>query len=391
MLQNIAPFLRSALVLLMALNAWSVSAQRYRVCVDQSRASRQQSEARTYDIDNEVLVIPVVFHIVYGSSEQNISDEQIMSQLEVINEDFSATNADAADVIQEFRAVTGNPRLKFTLADDHGVRGITRTQTLHGPFFNDDLHSTTKGGKDAWDTNLFLNVWIADLGNQFFGYGTPPGTPPFRDGAAIHFEYVGRGGSAASPFDLGRTLTHELGHWMGLQHVWGDGGCNSSDNIDDTPVQDNPVNGCDLERVSCGTKSMTQNFMNSSDDHCMNLFTIQQSIAMRETLMSSRPQVYSRDQLMTGIAEQKEFINSIYPNPLKDQQFITIELNNVISSPAELSITDISGNIIKTKALGPGIYQYEVGMSGVASGMYLVFVKSRGRTYKNKIIVNRNL
>lgn len=377
-----------AVIYFVSVNAFG---QGEKLCRHEVSSASKYSATRTFSsMDDQTLYIPVVFHIVYSSQSQNISAEQIQSQLAVINEDFSRSNPDASQTAEAFRSVAGNPHIQFFLAKKDGITGITRTATTHAAFTNDDLHLTLKGGMDAWDSNKFLNIWVAELGGQLFGYGASPGTPSFRDGVAVHYQYFGRHPNAVAPYNLGRTLTHEIGHWLGLQHVWGNGGCDSTDGIDDTPTQDNPVSGCNVASVSCGTASMVQNYMNSSTDACMNLFTIQQSTLMRKTLVELRPDAFSTEHLVTALEENSGVIRAIFPNPLRDSGFITIQFGKDRIESVCLYVMDMQGRIIRKEMVDPLNEELKIDMSDAADGFYFAHASSGNHEIKKKIIIHRN-
>lgn len=228
-----------------------------------------------------VVTIPVVFHVVYKTAAQNISDAQLQSQLDVINEDFRRLNSDAnnkwsqaADVEIEFCLASIDP-------NGNATTGITRTQTNVNSFSGNDAEKfNSSGGHDAWPTGDYLNFWVCNL-NGFLGYAQFPGGPANTDGVTCSYQYTGRGGSASAPFDLGRTATHEIGHWLNLRHIWGDGGCGVDDFVSDTPTSDAANYGCASSHSSCGTPDMVENYMDYSDDGCMNLFTQGQKTRMQ--------------------------------------------------------------------------------------------------------------
>lgn len=253
---------------------------------------------------NQLLYIPVVVHIVYSSEAENISDQQVYSQLTVLNEDYNRQNADTTETLEIFRDVAADCRIKFFLANkdetDNPINPITRRHTEHGLFFNDDIHYTAKGGIDALNTKKYLNIWICDLPDGTFGYASSPGTNAETDGVVIDYRYFGTIGTVSAPYDKGRTLTHEVGHWLGLIHPWGfSGGCSEDDGIDDTPIQSGPITGCVLDTQSCGSLNMVQNYMNLSYDGCMNLFTTGQKAVMRSVLFSERSELL-RENVITN-------------------------------------------------------------------------------------------
>ena len=248
--------------------------------------------------------IPVVFHVVYSNSTQNISDEQVLSQLAVLNADFRRKNTDAVNTPSYFLPFAADTELEFCMAtlDPDGLptNGITRTQTTRGSFSNitDDVKFSSRGGRDGWDRNQYLNIWICNLGDMVIGYATPPGAPASIDGVVLDYATVGARphNTFNTPFNQGRTGTHEVGHWLGLRHIWGNGSsCDDDDGIADTPVQKGENYGCPSGiLVSCnGTAygDMYQNYMDYTDDACMNLFTQGQGAYMRTVLSTSRAEI----------------------------------------------------------------------------------------------------
>jgi hypothetical protein len=227
--------------------------------------------------------IPVVVHVVWHTSAENISEAQIESQIEVLNRDFRATNPDKADVPAVFQDLIADSRLEFHLAttdpDGHPTNGITRTETSRTEFSDDDsVKFSARGGIDAWPTDRYLNVWVCNL-QPWLGYAQFPGGPAETDGVVITHEGFGTTGTATAPFDRGRTTTHEIGHWFNLYHIWGDdgGGCSGTDEVADTPNQGGPNYGCPgFPHISCGNGpngDMFMNYMDYVDDACMVMFT----------------------------------------------------------------------------------------------------------------------
>lgn len=241
-----------------------------------------------------VLTIPVVVHVVYHKAVENISEAQISSQIKALNDDFRRLNADAVNTPAIFRGIAADVELEFCMAnvDPNGfaTNGITRTYTSRSSFGTDDaVMFSSSGGKDAWPASDYLNIWVCHLEEETLGYAQFPGGAPATDGVVIGYKYFGTIGTAEAPYNKGRTLTHEVGHWLNLLHIWGDGGCRRDDNVSDTPLAGQPNYSslpCDAVVNSCGSGAndlpdMYQNYMDYSDDACMNLFTIGQKNRMR--------------------------------------------------------------------------------------------------------------
>ncbi|GAB4425755.1 MAG: hypothetical protein OHK0039_43530 [Bacteroidia bacterium] len=246
------------------------------------RLAQVERFAQTYQTQGSrttaIITIPVVVHVVYNTPVENVSDAQVFSQIDVLNEDFRRLNADTTNTPLAFQPVAADYEIEFCLAnvDPNGypTTGITRTATSVTTFgFNDEVKFAASGGIDAWPTGDYLNIWVCDLGGGLLGYAQFPGDDPLTDGVVINYEAFGRMGTASAPYHRGRTTTHEVGHWLDLRHVWGDGPCGVDDGVADTPLSDGPNYGCSIGHVSCGSVDMVQNYMDYSDDVCCNLFT----------------------------------------------------------------------------------------------------------------------
>lgn len=260
------------------------------VIVERLKAQEAYTQrfAANYDQQSsrQVYTIPVVFHVVYNGSAENISDARILSQLQVLNEDFRRTNSDANNTWSQ----AADTEIEFCLAsvDPNGnpTNGITRTSTKKRSFgySNDGVKFSGKtGGKDAWPRDNYLNIWVCDLGNSLLGYAQFPGSgSAATDGVVIDYAYTGT--NSTFPYDGGRTATHEVGHWLNLRHIWGDGACGVDDFVSDTPESDASNGGCPTGHVSCGSVDMIENYMDYTYDACMNLYTQGQKVRMQAVL-----------------------------------------------------------------------------------------------------------
>ncbi|MBK9256307.1 MAG: T9SS type A sorting domain-containing protein [Saprospiraceae bacterium] len=231
---------------------------------------------------SNVITIPVVVHVVYDVLSKNVSDAQIISQIDVLNKDFRRLNADRNNLWSQ----AGDMEIEFCLAvsDPEGkpTNGITRTNTLSKTFQNNNnIKSKATGGKDPWPADQYLNIWVCDIAGTVLGFAQFPGGSLTTDGIVVDYQAFGTMGTAKAPFNLGRTTTHEVGHWLNLRHIWGDGDCSKDDFVNDTPTASSANYKCNVGKVSCGGVNMVQNYMDYSDDACMNLFTIGQKSRMR--------------------------------------------------------------------------------------------------------------
>jgi Pregnancy-associated plasma protein-A/Secretion system C-terminal sorting domain len=265
-------------------------------------------------ISNATITIPVVFHVLHRGEAIgtgfNISDARIHDQLKVLNDDFARLNADAASTPAAFQGAAVNTRIQFCLAQRdpfcNPTTGITRTFTPIVKFCDRpspsqvthadriQMKSGASGGIDPWPSTQYLNIWVCNLGASLLGFGTFPGGPPAEDGIVLLNASVGGPLSpgTATPFHLGRTATHEIGHWLNLKHIWGDDGsaCTGSDKVDDSPNQAGANGGCPTFPLTDGCTStapgvMFMNYMDYVDDACMNMFTQGQANRMYATFM----------------------------------------------------------------------------------------------------------
>jgi hypothetical protein len=258
-----------------------------------------------------VTMIPVVVHVVWNTAAQNIGDAQITSQIGVLNRDFRKTNADVSSVPAVFAPLCADARIEFELAttDPQGnpTTGITRTQTNRASFTDDAVKSAATGGADAWPADRYLNIWVCQLGGGLLGYAQFPGGPAATDGVVILHTAFGTSGTAMAPFNLGRTATHEIGHWLNLRHIWGDdgNGCNGDDFVTDTPNCGGPNTGApSFPRVTCGNApngDLFMNYMDYTDDRAMFMFTGGQVQRMQTCLDMDRPAI-GRPKQETGVA-----------------------------------------------------------------------------------------
>jgi len=223
------------------------------------------------------IVIPVYVHVIYNTSQQNISDAQINSQIAVLNNDFRKTNSDVNQIPSEFSGLAADSEVEFVLA------GITRKNTATTSWgTNDSMKYTSNGGVDVVSPNTHLNIWVCNIGGGILGYAQFPGGSATTDGVVISPQYFGSQGYVSAPFDEGRTATHEVGHYLNLRHIWGDGRCRKDDFVSDTPSSDGPNYGCpSYPTVNCRSNDMTMNYMDYVDDACMYMFSEGQKTRMR--------------------------------------------------------------------------------------------------------------
>jgi len=239
-----------------------------------------------YRLVNGVIEIPVVFNVLYKTTAQNVSLAQLQSQIDVLNEDFSATNSDY-NLTSTYNSVkSGNIGVRFVL-DAVNRRSTTKTSWST----NDAMKKSAQGIAPTSPTTK-LNIWVCNMGGGILGYAQFPGGNSATDGVVLDDNATGRTGTAAAPFNKGRTATHEVGHWMNLRHIWGDATC-GNDLVGDTPLHNTANYGCPAagHKSTCtGTPvEMTMNYMDYTDDACMYMFSTGQKTRMLAVFAAGGP------------------------------------------------------------------------------------------------------
>jgi hypothetical protein len=309
------------------------------------------------------ITVPVVVHVVYRTATENISNAQASSQVTVLNNDFAKLNADAIKVTQPtFSTVASGAQIRFCLAQRDpsgnpttGVVHYSTTVTSFGT--NDAVKSSATGGANPWDVTKYVNIWVCNLGNTLLGYGEfPTASLSNTWGLVLHYKYTGSGGSAVSPYNLGRTGTHEFGHCFNLFHIWGDDGtaCTGSDQCSDTPNQSDEHYGCftqgSIQTDACSPASpgvMWMNYMDYTNDACMYMFTAQQCARMEAVVNTAPWNVLGSSLGCSPIFALDASISSII-NPLNASS----TCNNTISPKVKLinlGTTVLSSAIINYK------------------------------------------
>jgi hypothetical protein len=257
-----------------------------------------------------IITIPVVVHVVYANATENISTAQILSAIANLNKDYRRLNVDAAATPAVFAAVAADCEIEFCLAslDSNGnaTTGITRTPTTavnfepgtsNGLYFsNDYIKYTSYGGKNAWNSANYLNIWVCDLSEVLNGYSTFPGAPASLEGVVVDHTRFGDIGTAAGNAFIIKTLSHEIGHYLSLHHVWGlisPSNC-GDDFCADTPTESESTFDCPTFPYKaysvCNSGANGEMFMNFMDyTDCRNIFTQNQKQRMLATINLYRP------------------------------------------------------------------------------------------------------
>lgn len=334
------------------------------------------------DLRGTVIKIPVVVHILYHFPEENISDAQVIKQLDVLNKTFRRRNADTSLTPPVFAALAADCEIEFELAVSDPRRrntsGIIRKYTPIKEWQdNDEMKFNATMGDDAWDTKSYLNIWVCKM-TRVAGYSSIPGADPLKDGVVLATNVFGSG--RVTGLDMGKTAVHEVGHWLNLQHLWGDEYC-GDDKVNDTPKQGGYTAGCpNTTQISCNNSpygNMYMNYMDFTNDACMNMFTQGQKLRMRALFETGGP----RSLLLSSTGLQAPLVfetplpeepprwlyPQVYPNPARDEIILdiaydirwigkTIHLLN-LQGQVVLQLT-LSAKVqsIPLRSLSPGLY-----------------------------------
>ena len=380
---------------------------------------------------NDPLTIPVVVHVVWNNSSENLHDSIILNQIQVLNEDYNRLNADSTGLRSIFQNEAGRGNIHFQLVE------IIRVHT--DQLFNVDLLGTNllgevkhseDGGSDAWDTESYLNIWITKIQpielfgipiGQILGFAFPPNglsnwpagvSAPTadEDGVVLDYRIIGRNnpneieipnGTTDLLTVKGRSATHEVGHYLGLRHIWGDGGllgpndCLQSDGIDDTPFASaQSAFDCDKLKNSCSQveshynqnmPDLIENFMDYAADDCMNMFTHGQVELMRNVLLGPRNGLLSQVAATREVSLIPDF--TLSPNPASD----VVRLDFEITEQTEITIriSDIGGHLtlahIKQQYF-PGSHQISINVSGFTPGMYFIELRTKVSVAVKKLV-----
>lgn len=258
-----------------------------------ARMQAIESFTQNYAVNSRLLPdgtieIPVVVNVLYKTSSQNISTAQIQSQIDVLNADFSALNADYANTPSIFQGVgSGNTGITFVL--EQVVRKATNKSSWST---NNAMKKTSQGGINPTTPSTHLNMWVCNMGGGILGYAQFPGGSSSTDGVVVDNNAFGNTGTVTAPYHKGRTATHEVGHWLNLRHIWGDSTC-GSDQVSDTPSHNTANYGCPgyphYSTCSGAPVEMTMNYMDYTDDACMYMFSQGQETRMKAVFAAGGP------------------------------------------------------------------------------------------------------
>lgn len=354
---------------------------------------------RNYDKTNNILTIPVVVHVVFRGINDSLNMNRIISNINSLNNDYNMENADTTLIPAYYRPRAGSVGIRFALANlDPNLQpttGVTYTKTTVTTFSLDNTIKTTSlGGHDIWDRNNYLNIWTGRLSGSVLGYAQFPGGPAASDGVVIDYRYFGiQGTGSTAPFNRGRTTTHEVGHWLGLVHIWGDATC-GSDNVNDTPVSQEANYGCPTyPHITCNNGAnnnteggdMFMNYMDYADDRCMYMFTSGQALRMTNFLSQAPRSNLLSSYALTGNTPEvdPELAIQVYPNPSADGVF-RIALDYRVRDNASVKVVNAMGAEVARLNHTAEVLD----LSTQSSGIYFILLEdAKGRTYSRKLVI----
>ncbi len=355
------------------------------------------------DASGIIAEIPIVVHVIHKGEAvgtgTNISDAKVKSQIDILNADFGKTGYNSANVVAAFKNLAADTKIRFKLAtvDPQGnpTTGINRVKTTKTGFeYPDGAKTKAGGGADPWDQKRYLNVWVVPLllyqGQDvgLIGTGQFPDDPKGMAtyGFVVKYKMWGNLAPVDPGYEYGRTATHEIGHCLGLKHLWGSGANNNScsvandDGISDTPIQDKAYQGptasnCLLTQTACGGKlMMVQNFMNYASDNCYALFTLGQAARMKYVLETYLPTFLP---VLTGVDDVNESNITISPNPVNDKHIH-------LSAPVDkISILNLNGEVLQ---VDENTNQIDLA-SHISSGIYIAQIISKNKIQTMKLII----
>lgn len=389
--------------------SWCNVDHRFNLSKDDEAYQRHLSHVREREERSPVTsrtdrYFPVVIHVVARDVHQPVTIAQALQQLDVLNDDFAGKGDNISKLLPEFSSLSADTEIKFCLAsvdpDGFPTSGITFTQTdtvnialVTGPEGRLVIHYDQLGGKTGWDPARYINIWVAEYGG-ILGSASFPGMAAFPEEIGLimdirHFGSIGDAGHSGI-YGRGHTLTHEMGHFFGLKHIWGNGeeeDCDDSDDIDDTPNAAGPYLDCPSGiRSSCGTSDMYQNFMDLTDDRCLATFTRGQATRMQAVI-----DLYYPDMAVEGSCKSYSsgftawFDQLIWSHDRSSNKYVIHSPQGLMGNK-QVTVYSADGRII-LKDRWEGQLSYLLDLNQAGAGIYFVCVFHGMTSFVRKLIV----
>ncbi len=345
----------------------------------------------------KTITIPVIIHILYHYPGENISDDLVQSQIAALNRDYRKLNPDTTRIPGEFKSLAADCGIEFKLATvDSAGRASTAIIHKYTPVtrwtIDDKIKFSSEMGDDAWNANSYLNIWVGTI--DLNGYSSSPGDPANKDGIVISNTAFGITNSGN--YGKGRTAVHEVGHWLGLRHLWGDANC-GDDGIADTPKQQTFTSGCPSSvRVSCGNGpygDMYMDYMDFTNDDCLVMFTEGQKQKMLTLFEPDGPRnlILSSNGLGIPLIEQYPLPETspqwlhiqIFPNPVTSELTLNMDYDARWIGK-ELKVFNVTGQLQIRKMITAKTQKLDV--SNLKPGIYFISAEKEGEKMLQKFV-----
>lgn len=367
--------------------------------IQQEIVKRQTGGVSAARLQQMVIKIPVVVHILYHLPGENITDQRAYSEIDMLNKCFRRTGADTSNTPAIFKSIAADCEIEFQLAISDPRRrstsGIIHKYTPVTEWISDDkMKFSDEMGDDAWDPGSYLNIWVCNV-RRLAGYSSVMGGPAAKDGIVIDYSVFGTNTSAG--YEMGKTAVHETAHWLGLKHIWGDALC-GDDLVDDTPKQGNFTTGCPSGiRISCNNApagDMYMNYMDYTNDQCINLFTEGQKARMRTAFVPGGP----RSSLLSSLGLSAPLIiesplpedgprwlhYQVYPNPVNSELTLDVAYDTRWIGKT-ITILNVNGQAVMQVVIASKIQK--INTSKLSTGIYFLSAKKEdGSFIKQKFI-----
>lgn len=342
--------------------------------------------------NNDILKIPIVIHLVLPEHKQKlVSEHDIINQLRILNRDFRKKNTNWNFLENRYKSLVADTKIEFYIActdsDGLAAESIIRTNTsienigIQSALFHEEL-----GGSDAWLTDQYLNIWVCEMPVNILGFASSPndaGTP--QDGVVINYRYFGTKNST-TPYNGGRTTVHEIGHYLGLNHPWGNiqDECDEDDGISDTPAQKGPHDECPTHNsnMCSANEQFYGNFMDYSPDCCLSMFTLQQAASMRACLLNTRSGLLANVTNCSSSDPLPLEVN-IYPNPARYLCNISWHEKDI----EMIDLYDASGQLLRSIVPDLASNHVDICLSSFPKGLLILRItNNKGIVHSRQLI-----